>query len=146
MTGPTGSPSKHHHQETKDGFVVTGVACEASSITVITISLHFSQYLTELLFKQQILFLLTEAVEWNRMRLQLFPLIMNDGCCRGELLVCLRGLCECVHVCVSALWSRVSYLLNRTLCTPAAAGPSPASQTPPFWCEALGNSGRQRSL
>lgn len=38
------------------------------------------------------------------------------------------------------------YLLNRTLCTPAAAVPSPESQISPCGCEALGSSGRQRSL
>lgn len=40
----------------------------------------------------------------------------------------------------------MSYLLNRTLCTPASADPSPTSQISPSWCEELGSSGRQRSL
>lgn len=49
-------------------------------------------------------------------------------------------------ICVCTLVKCALYLLNRTLCTPAAAVPSPESQISPFGCEALGNSGRQRSL
>lgn len=41
---------------------------------------------------------------------------------------------------------RVSYLLNHTLCTPVSAVPSPESQISPFWCGALGDSGRRKFL
>lgn len=59
---------------------------------------------------------------------------------------CLVGvLCVCVCVCTVVRLCAL-YLLNRTLCTPAAAVPSPESQISPFGCEALGSSGRQRSL
>lgn len=44
------------------------------------------------------------------------------------------------------VWVREPYLLNRTLCTPASAAPSPASQISPFWSVALGNLGKRRSL
>lgn len=58
---------------------------------------------------------------------------------------CSVRVCVCVCVC-TVVQPRASYLLNRTLCTPAAAVPSPESQISPFGCEALGSSGRQRSL